>query len=62
MLKHVIAFELRYQVRQPLLWAAAAIFAVLSFIATITDALAIGVVSLCWSAWFAAMRCGAWSR
>jgi ABC-type transport system involved in multi-copper enzyme maturation permease subunit len=42
MILHVIAFELRYQVRQPLLWATAAIFAVLSFIATITDALAIG--------------------
>ena len=42
MFRHVFAFELRYQVRQPLLWGMAAIFFVLSFVATITDALGIG--------------------
>ena len=42
MFRQVFAFELRYQARQPLLWAMAAIFFVLSFIATITDALGIG--------------------
>ena len=42
MFRQIVAFELRYQLRQPLLWAIAAMFCVLSFIATITDALAIG--------------------
>jgi ABC-type transport system involved in multi-copper enzyme maturation permease subunit len=42
MFLRVVAFELRYQIRQPLLWGTAAIFAALSFIATITDAVAIG--------------------
>jgi ABC-2 type transport system permease protein len=42
MFRHVFAFELRYQTRQPLLWGMAAIFFVLSFVATITDALGIG--------------------
>ena len=42
MFRQIVAFELGYQIRQPLLWAMAAIFAVISFIATITDALAIG--------------------
>ncbi len=42
MFLRVAAFELRYQLRQPLFWAVAAMFAVLSFTATITDALAIG--------------------
>ena len=42
MFRQVFAFELRYRARQPLLWAMAAIFFVLSFIATITDALGIG--------------------
>ena len=42
MFRHVFTFELRYQVRQPLLWGMAAIFFVLSFVATITDALGIG--------------------
>ena len=42
MFRQVLAFELRYQIRQPLLWAMAAIFFVLSFVATITDALGIG--------------------
>ena len=42
MLLRLIAFELRFQFRQPLLWATAAIFAAMSFIATITDGFAIG--------------------
>ena len=42
MLLRIAAFELRYQFRQPLFWVVAAVFFALSFIATITDALAIG--------------------
>jgi len=42
MFRHVVVFEIRYQLRQPLLWATAAIFAVLAFVATITDALQLG--------------------
>ena len=42
MLLRIAAFELRYQLRQPLVWAMAAVFFALSFVATITDALAIG--------------------
>src|SRR6185503_16355651 len=42
MFRQIVAFELRYQARQPLLWGMAAIFFVLSFIATVTDALSIG--------------------
>lgn len=42
MLIRIALFELHFQLRQPLLWATAAIFAVMSVIATITDAFAIG--------------------
>jgi ABC-2 type transport system permease protein len=42
MLRQIVRFELRYQLRQPLLWATAAIFAALAFIASSTDALEIG--------------------
>lgn len=42
MFRQIVAFELRYQFRQPLLSATAAIFATLSFIATISDGFAIG--------------------
>jgi ABC-2 type transport system permease protein len=42
MFRQIVAFELGYQLRQPLLWATAAIFAALSFIATISDGFAIG--------------------
>ena len=42
MFRAVAAFELRYQVRQPLVWAMALLFLVLSFIATVTDGLGLG--------------------
>jgi ABC-type transport system involved in multi-copper enzyme maturation permease subunit len=42
MFRHIVRFELRYQLRQPLLWVTAAIFAALAFIASSTDALEIG--------------------
>ena len=42
MLLRIALFELRFQLRQPLLWATAAILAAMSFIATVTDAFAIG--------------------
>ena len=42
MLRQIVRFELRYQLRQPLLWATAGIFAALSFVASSTDALEIG--------------------
>jgi ABC-2 type transport system permease protein len=42
MFRQIVRFELRYQLRQPLLWATAAIFAALAFIASSTDALEIG--------------------
>ena len=42
MFRAVAAFELRYQMRQPLVWAMALLFLVLSFIATVTDALGLG--------------------
>ena len=38
----IVRFELRYQVRQPLLWGMAALFAMLAFVATVTDAVGIG--------------------
>ena len=34
MFRAIVAFELRYQRRQPLLWGAAALFAMLGFVAT----------------------------
>ena len=42
MLRHILAFELRYQLRQPLFWGTAGVFAMMGFVATVTDALQIG--------------------
>jgi len=41
-LQRVAGFEIRYQLRQPLLWAAAGAFALMGFVVTTTDALEIG--------------------
>ena len=38
----IARFELRYQARQPLLWGMAGLFAMLAFVATVTDAVGIG--------------------
>jgi len=40
--RSVVGFELRYQLRQPLLWATAGLFALMGFVVTSTDALEIG--------------------
>ena len=42
MLRHIVAFELRHQLRQPLFWGTAGVFAMMSFVATVTDTLQIG--------------------
>jgi len=42
MFRQIVRFELRYQLRQPLLWATAAIFAALALVAASTDGLEIG--------------------
>ena len=42
MFRHLAAFELRYQVRQPLYWGTALVFATMSFVATVTDAFQLG--------------------
>ncbi|HXE79362.1 MAG TPA: M1 family aminopeptidase [Vicinamibacterales bacterium] len=42
MLRHVAAFEIRDQLRQPLFWGIAGVFAMMSFVATVTDTLQIG--------------------
>jgi ABC-type transport system involved in multi-copper enzyme maturation permease subunit len=38
----IVRFELRFQARQPLLWGMAGLFAMLAFVATVTDAVGIG--------------------
>src|SRR5512134_2515933 len=42
MLRPIAGFELRHQLRQPLLWATSGVFFALAFIATTTDAFQIG--------------------
>ena len=42
MFRHLAVFEFRYQVRQPLYWGTAAVFATMSFVATVTDAFQLG--------------------
>jgi len=42
MLKRILAFEFRYQIRQPLFWLATAVFFLLTFGAVTTDAVTIG--------------------
>jgi ABC-type transport system involved in multi-copper enzyme maturation permease subunit len=42
MFLRIVAFEIRYQLRQPLFWATAGIFALLAFVVTTTDAFQIG--------------------
>ncbi|HZM69869.1 MAG TPA: hypothetical protein VFB95_05800, partial [Candidatus Cryosericum sp.] len=42
MLRRILAFEFRYQVRQPLFWIACVVFFLLTFAAITTDVVSVG--------------------